>query len=703
MEDIVRARESELAEKKICRFCLTGEKIASLFAENPSVKSTASLPLLIMALTSTEVSADDQMPSYICLDCHLLFEHSYRFMQMCKRAETALRQFPLTGTLPAPLAKPRPPTKTPAVVKKDATVPERQPKKLLNTLANSKTVIIEDVQVLETSSLAKKLAGIAAPSISKSYEMKVENNQELSMDDVQNMMEDMANELDEQISAPAPLPEVPAPPVQKKLPIKPKVLNKPSVRILNKGAIVAAEPELATTQIKRGRDGNVAIVAEIIGPNTAVPHPSEDATKDAALVATNVFSCPDCERSFPLLQLLEIHRLNHTRARSFQCGDCNKAFFSKYDLQKHKFIHTGEKPFACSVCDKAFTRRALLHRHESSHTDLPKFICVHCEKPFLSREDMMKHAERHTKSRPFRCTMCNKAFAFKQGLERHEVVHSVDLPFPCEHCPSSFVTASKLARHLVAHAGKRAYPCKYCSKSYILSHHLSRHLRMHKQDAGASFVCSICKESHQSFNSLIEHSVRHANVSLKCPLCNEKINDIGAVEKHMTTHKEGERFACEFCDLIFLSSDRLQKHIEDEHVLDMDMYQNDGDRVSNQSDADPDILVNCADLDEEEQKYLLQELLRDEPVGDDSSSPPPPVKKRKVNPPKEKPDAETETLVFPKRTRQARISDLVKDQPENSQKSRQQAAATRKSPPVAPAKKGRLLIKNGNSSKNSRQ
>ncbi|XP_022231988.2 zinc finger protein 629 [Drosophila obscura] len=698
MDVIASARESELAEKKICRFCLTGEKIASLFSENPSVKSTASLPLLIMALTSTEVSADDKMPSYICLDCHLLFEHSYRFMQMCKRAETALRQFPLTGTLPAPLEKPRPPTKTqtqiqtPAGAKKDAKASDGQPRKLLNILANSKTVIIEDVQVLETSLLAKKLAAApaAAPTRSKSYQMKVENNQELSMDDVQNMMEDMANELDEEISAEPEPVAAPSPPVQTKLPMKPKVLNKPSVRILNKGAAVAVEPQLATTQIKRGRDGNVAIVTEIIGPNT-VP-PSEDATKDAALVVTNVFPCPDCERSFPLLQLLEIHRLNHTRARSFQCSDCSKGFFSKYDLQKHRFIHTGEKPFACSVCDKAFTRRALLHRHESSHTDLPKFICVHCEKPFLSREDMTKHAERHTKSRPFRCTMCSKAFAFKQGLERHEVVHSVNLPFPCEHCPRSFVTSSKLARHLVAHAGKRAYPCKYCSKSYILSHHLSRHLRMHKQDSGASFVCSICKESHQSYDSLIEHSVLHANMSLKCPLCNEKISDIAAVEGHMTTHKEGERFACEFCDLIFLSSDRLQKHIEDEHVLDMDMYQNDGDRVSNESDAEAEFKVNSADLDEAEQKFLLQELLRDE----QPSSPPPPVKKRKVDAPK----AATQPLVFTKRTRQTRTADLA--QPESSQKTRQQAAVTRKSP-AAPPKKGRSLIKNGDSSTNSKQ
>ncbi|KAH8309099.1 hypothetical protein KR059_005705, partial [Drosophila kikkawai] len=564
-------REASLGLKKVCRFCLSDQKLASIFVENTRIKTSANLALQIMAITAIEVFDGDGMPGYICLDCRLLFEHCYRFKQMCKRAETLIRQYPLTGTWPAPLEKPRAPMiANQAVPPKNVTAvtvtsPESKPKKLLNTMAKSNKAIIENVQVLETSLLNKNATAGGAPIGRKAqaYELKVENNQDLTIDDVHSMMEDMANELQDEIVQP------PA----KNSPSKPKLLNKSSIRILNKGPAAPLEPRIATPQVHRDESGNVAIVTEILDPGKIIS--PNDLIKNAEKVATNVFPCPDCDRSFPLQQLLDIHMVNHKRERSFQCPDCERSFFSKYDLQKHTFVHTGERPFQCTICSRAFTRKALLHRHERTHTDIPKFICVFCEKPFISRQEMETHAERHTKKRPFHCGVCSKSFAFKQGLERHEVIHKTNLPFPCQHCNRSFPTSSKLARHLVAHAGKRAYPCKYCSKSYILSHHLSRHLRMHKQSTSeASFVCSECKDTFTTYDQLLEHSLTHAQDTLKCPLCRENIEYADDVEAHMAQHKT-ERFACEFCDHIFLSEARLRNHIEDDHVVDMMPYQND--------------------------------------------------------------------------------------------------------------------------------
>lgn len=615
MAAISVVREVELRKKEICRFCLTQQsKLGSIYIENTRIKSTASLPLQIMAITSIEVNSNDGMPGFICLDCRLLFEHCYRFKQMCKNAETLLRQYPLTGKWPEPLEKPRAPLVANQAIKKEVPT-EVQPKKLLNSMAKSNNVTIESVQVLETSALTRKLLNVAAVSTaeppvpprssaakrphSHSYQVKLENNQELSMDDVHNLIADM-EELDNSTTSPS-----------KSVSGKPKVLNKSSMRLLNKGSSASVEPRLATPQIKHYEGGNVALVTEILDPNEI--DAAADPVKNTAPVATNVFPCPHCERSFPLMQLLDIHLVNHTRERSFQCKECDKSFFSKYDLQKHNFIHTGERPYKCSVCSSAFTRRALLHRHERVHTDVPKFICLYCEKPFISREEMEKHAERHTKKRPFQCGICQKSFAFKQGLERHEVIHSSNLPFPCQYCSRSFVTAGKLARHLQAHAGKRAYPCKYCNKSYLLSHHLSRHLRMHKQAPAASFICSICKDTHQTYDSLVDHSMIHASVSMVCPLCKASTADYDSLESHMQAHKESERHACEFCDFIFLSSDQLQKHIEDDHVVDMVPYQNESEyAVKEESD-------------------MMEELLGEESQPLSESPSPPKAKVRKLN------------------------------------------------------------------------
>jgi ribosomal protein S17E len=135
-------------------------------------------------------------------------------------------------------------------------------------------------------------------------------------------------------------------------------------------------------------------------------------------VKTDCYPCPHCERSFPLKQLLDLHKANHTRERNYNCDECSKAFFTKYDLSKHMLTHTGCKPFTCVVCQKSFSRESLLHRHEKVHIDVPKYLCSQCDRTFLTGEDLDAHTAKHKKKRPFMCNICQKSFVFKQ-VKRH--------------------------------------------------------------------------------------------------------------------------------------------------------------------------------------------------------------------------------------------------------------------------------------------
>lgn len=51
------------------------------------------------------------MPVTICHACRSLMEFCYRFKQMCKRADTLLKQYPLTGVWPDRLEHPKFPMK----------------------------------------------------------------------------------------------------------------------------------------------------------------------------------------------------------------------------------------------------------------------------------------------------------------------------------------------------------------------------------------------------------------------------------------------------------------------------------------------------------------------------------------------------------------------------------------------------------------
>lgn len=391
----------------------------------------------------------------------------------------------------------------------------------------------------------------------------------------------------------------------------PKILNNQPKILNNRSTIKSVEPVIRCSQIiKTDVDGHgeIEFVSEMIE--------SDELEQDTTPIETNVFPCNYCERSFPLRQLLDIHVANHVRDRKYQCEVCSKGFFSKYDLGKHILIHTGEKPFKCVVCEKAFSRSTLLRRHEKIHSDQPKFLCGHCDRTFLSKEEWEKHTQNHEKKRPFECDICGKTFAFKQGLERHEVVHLANQPYKCEHCNQGFSTQGKLARHLTAHAGNRPYPCRVCSKSYLLSHHLTRHMRSHKEHQQTNHKCYECNETFVKRDELIQHSAAHATENLVCPLCKEQFVHADDVAEHISLHTENEQFACEFCDLIFLTEAALHDHSDSQHMEEIELYE-----ISNVEDVANRTIkqldensTDYMDESQSEETIGIDELIETKPV-----------------------------------------------------------------------------------------
>ncbi|GAB0096929.1 uncharacterized protein DMENIID0001_125110 [Sergentomyia squamirostris] len=568
----------EIKTMRICRFCLKRtEPLSNIYSIENRLKSSVPLPLQIMACCSIEVFVNDGMPAWICDGCRVFMEHWYRYKQICKKSDTILRQYHLTGDLPERLELPQ----LPAEFHKSLGKPP-PPKS-----SPAKTFISQSPPVSPSTSAASK-------QTFKRPAPQIQNVQVLSF-------KKPKKEVFEITTVKSPQKVSQEPPKMKILNKSPRILNKPTGRI----APVLSEPIIQTNE-----SGTVEIITEIVDSMETYNEP--DPIKNAAPVETNVFPCPHCERSFPLRQLLDIHVKNHTRERGFECAVCEKRFFSKYDLGKHMLTHTGERPYTCVVCERSFSRSTLLHRHEKIHTDTPKYLCGYCERPFLSMAELEKHSEKHRKNRPFHCRKCDKSFAFKQGLERHEVVHDKDQPFPCEYCDKSFSTPSKLARHLTAHAGHRPFPCKLCQKSYVLSHHLTRHMRSHTNSV-ATYNCFDCGATFSTRDELIYHSAVHATQSLVCPLCKEKFGDLDEVTEHIKSHTEGDQFACEFCDLIFTTELKLEEHTNSEHYEEQQKY---GQGVKQEEVTEETITEEFIITGEEEDSQLEVPMIKEEKVVD---------------------------------------------------------------------------------------
>ncbi|XP_052753804.1 gastrula zinc finger protein XlCGF49.1-like [Galleria mellonella] len=162
---------------------------------------------------------------------------------------------------------------------------------------------------------------------------------------------------------------------------------------------------------------------------------------------TNRWPCSLCDCTYPLQQLLELHKVQRHRARTVSCSQCNAKFFNKHDLASHMLIHSDEMPFECLACGRKFKRFILLKRHEKvMHSDLYQFKCHHCIVAFLSQDELEVHQRKHGNDayRQHVCHVCNKRFHERNTLQRHiDIVHNKKRGFRCEYCPERESTGIK--------------------------------------------------------------------------------------------------------------------------------------------------------------------------------------------------------------------------------------------------------------------
>ncbi|XP_053666975.1 uncharacterized protein LOC128716079 [Anopheles marshallii] len=565
--EIVREhkRAERLKSSLTCRFCLSqGVRLSSIYAA-PEQNKTTPLALQIMACVGIEVYSDDGMPGLICEHCRMLMNYCYQFKQMCNNADTQLKTFLSTGLWPKQLSLPKELATLLVNLKQQS--PHRSTKSqgscaVLESVENSKEKTVNIVKLspadLKNIKLGQKInlenLGLSTISGKTGTVLSVDNEDNepvhvpllTSTPIIKRKGSELirlseASKTDEQEKKQRTMPQT----VQTS-----KVYNGPV--ILN-NLVNSVVPKVEEEFVSTG-EGTVEMIM------------TYESEQDQITNKSDVFPCTECQKTYPLKQLLDIHLLSHKRERNFPCDQCEKRFFSKYDLAKHTATHTGERPYICVICRASFSRSTLLTRHQTKHKDEPKHVCKFCDRTFLALDELNKHIENHEKIRPFKCALCPKRFAYKQGLERHEVVHKEKLPYQCEYCDQSYVTAGKLSRHLATHAGDRPYPCRLCNKSFLLSHHLSRHLRRHNASGQSEYKCVDCKALLNSMGELIYHSAQHAMQNLICPLCREPFEDVDKVTEHIKSHAEQLHYACDYCDLMYTNEQQLNEHCLQNHA-----------------------------------------------------------------------------------------------------------------------------------------
>lgn len=158
------------------------------------------------------------------------------------------------------------------------------------------------------------------------------------------------------------------------------------------------------------------------------------------------------------------------------------------------------------------------------------------------------------------CHICGKNFQASKNLNAHLLTHTPSSKVPCPKC-GVVMNKSALSKHIkTIHEKKKDHKCKYCGKGFADSTGRKIHEKVHEkqpvndgfmiEDGETSqFQCTECKRAFHEQRDLDKHIKRGCAV------------DAGKRRKYS--------YNCHECSKKFITKLLAQKHLKDEHQIDV--------------------------------------------------------------------------------------------------------------------------------------
>ncbi|VVC98043.1 unnamed protein product [Leptidea sinapis] len=341
------------------------------------------------------------------------------------------------------------------------------------------------------------------------------------------------------------------------------------------------------------------------------------------------FICEVCNAGFITRSVLAQHSKAHDIG-TFKCHYCDKVFDTLRKKQSHeKCVHTHSEGLnRCAYCNEKFGdyRKKETHLFRVHGVVYTEAKCQACDKTFRSQKEYTAHIKRlHLMDRRHRCNECDMSFFTSNELKNHMVKHTGKDRKPEKDLRSvrksehiKFISSEpkkKLGEVLEKHRtnvreiirwsnatpircrGGIGYACCFCSDQYPDSADLKKHtIESHDDEAKGGFmkgrdmygyvvklditslVCSICRQSMQTLEQLMQHlKIAHDKPidtdiqnhilpfkfdceNLQCFICHNVFNKFKRLQEHM--HRHYRNFVCEVCDAGFVNRHFLFCHRE---------------------------------------------------------------------------------------------------------------------------------------------
>uniref|UniRef100_W5KFB9 Zinc finger protein 142 n=2 Tax=Astyanax mexicanus TaxID=7994 RepID=W5KFB9_ASTMX len=327
-------------------------------------------------------------------------------------------------------------------------------------------------------------------------------------------------------------------------------------------------------------------------------HPGED--KDA----TDLYTCPTCQKTFSQSQALKGHMKSHhmtfdgqplpcfQQGCSFQCTEkkllqkhlldvhrikavecrhhaCYALFGCKEDMEVHFRTH---QAFHCTQCDFTCSNKSRFQQHRrQGHAGDKKLSCGFCPFTTFNPVEYDQHVGHfHASEKTHRCQECNFVTAHKRVLKRHMLMHTGEKPNKCTLCEFRCRDETYLSKHMLTHSDDKQHMCSECGYVTKWKHYLNVHMRKHTGDL--RYKCNQCTYRCHRIDQLNSHKLRHQAKTLICEVCAYSCKRKTELHKHMQLkHSTSEDqqpplYQCKFCPYTTKYRQALHNHENCRHT-----------------------------------------------------------------------------------------------------------------------------------------
>lgn len=270
--------------------------------------------------------------------------------------------------------------------------------------------------------------------------------------------------------------------------------------------------------------------------------------------------CTLCEEVSDNWAQLLGHRLSHVPVKQKRCHICNKRFLTNISLEYHyKKVHFGEDAtLTCKFCASKYHTPKQLHKHIWGSHSNKNYTCDYCSKSFTARSNLKSHIISHMQKKSYICHLCGLSFNYSGGLKDHTIRRHMPLKVYCKKCKRPFPSREAHDKHTCNNTKKIL--CSTCGKRFSTSQ-IKRHLLTHTNIS--KYACNRCPASYKSRSGLQAHLDRHdGNKTQQCEYCPAKFYTGSTLIKHRRIHTGEKPYVCKVCHKGFTGNHNLKVHMK---------------------------------------------------------------------------------------------------------------------------------------------